>query len=140
MKEICIKQEEFLSDIEIFLNSVQGVTIPMLQNEVRRAISLAEYTDHDYIYIYKEEGLRLTIIQERLVIPIQIREEIKNGKIIDEEKTFKENECMVCLDKEPNVLFCNCGHLCVCEECRTLMSDKNKCPSCKADNKTIRIL
>ena len=71
------KTRRILSDIEIFLNSVQGVTIPMLQNEVR-AISLAEYTDHDYIY--KEEGLRLTIIQERLVIPMSIREEIKNGK------------------------------------------------------------
>ena len=75
------KTRRILSDIEIFLNSVQGVTIPMLQNEVRRAISLAEYTDHDYIY--KEEGLRFTIIQERLVIPMSIREEIKNGKIIN---------------------------------------------------------
>ena len=43
------KTRRILSDIEIFLNSVQGITIPMLQNEVRRAISLAEYTDHDYI-------------------------------------------------------------------------------------------
>ena len=39
--------------------------------------------------IYKEEGLRLTIIQERLVIAMSIREEIKNGKIINEEKLLK---------------------------------------------------
>ena len=32
-------------------------------------------------------------------------------------QTFKSNECVKCLIKEPNILFCNCGHLCLCEEC-----------------------
>ena len=36
---------------------------------------------------------------------------------INEGKTFKEDKCMVCLDEEPNILFCKCGHLCACKEC-----------------------
>ena len=30
---------------------------------------------------------------------------------------FKSDECVICLTKEPNILFCNCGHPCLCEEC-----------------------
>ena len=30
----------------------------------------------------------------------------------------------------PNVLFCNCGHLCLCEECDKMKS-LNACPICK---------
>ena len=40
-----------------------------------------------------------------------------NKRIINIEKNFKENECVICLTNPPNILFCNCGHLCVCKEC-----------------------
>ena len=39
-----------------------------------------------------------------------------NKKIIKAEKTFKEDKCVICLTNPPYILFCNCGHLCVCEE------------------------
>ena len=26
-------------------------------------------------------------------------------------QTFKSNECVICLTNQPNVLFCNCGHM-----------------------------
>ena len=38
---------------------------------------------------------------------------------------------MICLDKEPNVFFCNCGHICMCNTCKTSLVDKNKCIVCK---------
>ena len=48
-------------------------------------------------------------------------------------KSFKSNECVVCLINPPNVLFCNCGHIPICEEC-----DEVKglvvCPVCKNEN------
>ena len=34
---------------------------------------------------------------------------------------------MICLDKEPNVLFCSCGHLCVCSGCRKNLENINMC-------------
>ena len=37
---------------------------------------------------------------------------------INEEETFKEDECIICFKRKSNVLFCICGHLFICSECR----------------------
>ena len=59
--------------------------------------------------------------------------------IINSSLSFKSNECVICLTNPPNVLFCNCGHLCLCSECeRKKLS--NKCPICKTENEIIRSL
>ena len=59
--------------------------------------------------------------------------------IINSSLSFKSNECVICLTNPPNVLFCNCGHLCLCLECeRKKLS--NKCPICKTENEIIRSL
>ena len=54
-------------------------------------------------------------------------------------ETFKSNECVVCLINRSNVLFCNCGHLCLCLECNRIKIS-NKCPICKTENTIIRHL
>ena len=54
-------------------------------------------------------------------------------KRINEEKTFKSDECVICLSNPPNVLFCNCGHLCLCIKCNKTKGLR-KCPICKAEN------
>ena len=60
-------------------------------------------------------------------------------QIINSLQSFKSNECVICLTNPPNVLFCNCGHLCLCLECeRNKIS--NKCPICKTENTIIRSL
>ena len=60
-------------------------------------------------------------------------------QIINSSLSFKSNECVICLTNSPNVLFCNCGHLCLCSECeRKKLS--NKCPICKTENEIIRTL
>ena len=59
--------------------------------------------------------------------------------IIKSSKSFKSNECVICLTNPPNVLFCNCGHLCLCSECER-KKISNKCPICKIENTIIRIL
>ena len=52
---------------------------------------------------------------------------------INASKTFKSDECVICLTNPPNVLFCNCGHLCLCVECEEMKSLKF-CPVCKTEN------
>ena len=59
--------------------------------------------------------------------------------IINSSKSFKSNECVICLTNPPNVLFCNCGHLCLCSECER-KKISNKCPICKIENTIIRTL
>ena len=55
-------------------------------------------------------------------------DEDKDGAItINEIKTYKTDECVICLENKNNVLFCNCGHLCVCEKCIEIKR-LTKCP------------
>ena len=63
-----------------------------------------------------------------------------NNKIINAEKIFKEDECVICLTNPPNILFCNCGHLCVCEACDKTGETLEKCPVCKTENTILRII
>ena len=58
---------------------------------------------------------------------------------INTEKTFKENECVICLTNPPNVLFCNCGHIAICVECDIVKSLKD-CPMCKTETTIKRTL
>ena len=58
---------------------------------------------------------------------------------INNNKTFKTEECLLCYGDKPDVLFCGCGHLCICKECIKYYGSY-KCPICKNINKTIRII
>ena len=131
------KRRRILTHLEIYLPTTRGKTIPILQQEVRSAIYAQEYTDHDWIY-EEECPEMLTIIQERLTIPPQHREQMANEKQLNKGKTFKEDKCMVCIDKEPNILFCKCGHLCVCEECFDKLGDETTCIKYREINMIVR--
>ena len=60
-------------------------------------------------------------------------------KNINAEKTFKIDECVICLIEPPNVLFCECGHICLCEKCIEI-KQLNQCPICKTDITILRII
>ena len=66
-------------------------------------------------------------------------EAMNEDKIINSIQTFKSDKCVICLTNQPNILFCNCGHLCYCSECEKLKTS-NKCPICKTENEIIRML
>ena len=52
-------------------------------------------------------------------------------KQINKDKSFKSDYCIICLTNLPNVLFCNCGHMCdECDKIKTLIV----CPVCKTEN------
>ena len=52
---------------------------------------------------------------------------------INTSKSFKSDECVICLSNPPNVLFYNYGHLCLCVECEDVKS-LVVCPICKTKN------
>ena len=52
---------------------------------------------------------------------------------INDIKTFKHDLCTICLERIPNVLFCLCGHICICEKCNEI-KNLNSCPICKTEN------
>ena len=57
---------------------------------------------------------------------------------INDFKTFKLEECVICLEKKPKVLFCNCGHICICKKCA--FYKHIFCPVCKKENTILRII
>ena len=54
-------------------------------------------------------------------------------------KTFKSDQCVICLEEEPKVLLCDCGHICICKKC-ILLNRYNKCPVCKERSTILRII
>ena len=65
-----------------------------------------------------------------------IEVEITRGEDEDEEtpkvtKSFKPDKCVICLSNEPNILFSNCKHICICLECEEV-NPLNSCPYCRS--------
>ena len=46
----------------------------------------------------------------------ETQEKQKEEKKINTSKSFKSDDCVICMDTPPNVLLCNCGHICICEK------------------------
>ena len=65
---------------------------------------------------------------------------LANEKKIKAEKFFKEDVCAICITNPANILFCECGHLCVCEECVKFGEGLEKCPICNIINTNLRII
>ena len=53
-------------------------------------------------------------------------------------RTFKLEQCVICVEKEPKVLFCNCGHICICDEC--FFKKLDNCPVCKEISTILRVI
>ena len=64
-------------------------------------------------------------------------EEEEEVEVINDTKTFKTGNCVICLEKESNVLFCNCSHICICNNCLEVKK-LSKCPICKTENNVLR--
>ena len=58
--------------------------------------------------------------------------------LLNKYKIFKLEECAICLQEEPKVLFCDCGHLCICKKCLVCRFDN--CPVCREKKTILRII
>ena len=95
-------------------------------------------------YMSYQKPLRVEILFRRRIINNNIVHNypstLKNNAItINKIKTFKTDECVICLENKNNVLFCNCGHICVCKKCVEI-ERLTKCPVCKTKNTILRII
>ena len=129
--------KDFQTDLVIYLPSTIGLNRDMLINEINVAIDAKNYTNYDWIHSSSKCNT-LTIIQERLTIPRYRRN--KTTKKLSSSETFKEDVCVVCMTNKPDILFCNCGHLIVCDECYRKLENSSKCPKCRKENDIVRKL
>ena len=72
---------------------------------------------------------------------IKTKTDLKNNL-----KCTKEETCCVCLSSPSKVLFSDCGHLCLCEECNNSLTTNHdfeedfKCPMCRTKVSLPRII
>ena len=110
--------QAMFKDIEVILNLETPETI--IKQLILDCINNMEDSD---ISIEEElNGVTLTVVK------VELLKEFKEQRIINIQ-SYKEDKCVICLDTKPNILFCNCGHLVVCEECYKVM-EVSKCPKC----------
>ena len=47
-------------------------------------------------------------------------------------ETYREDRCVICLEKEPNILYLNCDHIVVCDSCdRLKKTGRKNCDVCR---------
>ena len=51
--------------------------------------------------------------------------------------TFKSSECVICTENQPNILFCVCGHISICEKCNEKYNSST-CLICRMHNDILR--
>ena len=111
---------------------------------IRDNIVELEATGHCMSFL---SPFRLEITLERTIVMLEDElidypsdlEDEDDAITINEIKTYKSDECVICLENKNNVLFCNCGHICVCEKCIEIKR-LTKCPVCKTENTILRII
>ena len=114
-------------DIEIIVNfeTPEYIIKQLLLNNINDMQDYHFYTDDEL------NNLTLTMVK------IELLKDIKKEERIIFTQTYKEDKCIICLETKPNILFCDCGHLILCDDC-FIKLEENKCPKCRTNNKIIR--
>ena len=128
----------------VFTESLHWYDMPTyyVESTIERIKNEGCYMSFDMSFTITLSLIRIDLdrfIVNRDNIPNSINNNKNEGIIaINEGKTFKNDLCVICLEGIPNVLFCSCGHVCICEECNKTNNFK-KCPICKTENNILRI-
>ena len=88
---------------------------------------------------HEEENTIEEFTHEEEYEPEDEEDEEEEEEVINDTKTFKTENCIICIENGPNILFCNCGHLCICNNCLEFKK-LSKCPVCKTENTILRII
>ena len=105
-------------------NEEAGIGFMVNKNPISFCITVKIYRSYEYMFTF-------------VITPRHLNPKPKK-QIINAEKTFKEDTCVVCTDNKPNILYCNYGHLVACEECFNKLDNKNECLKCREKNTIIR--
>ena len=96
---------------------------------------LSPYLEHPYKILVTTNFVRSHVMVIRFLEAENDEESVPPKPL---EKTFKSDQCVICLEEEPKVLFCNCGHICICEKC--ILHRYDNCPVCKKENTILRMI
>ena len=106
-----------------------GIAFMFTTNTISFYITVEIYPSYEYMFTFIFTGCRNLNLNSK-----------PNKKIINAEKIFKEDKCVICPTNPPNILFCNCGHQVLCVECSKTGESLENCPVCKTENTILRII
>ena len=85
------------------------------------------------LYLHLDQSFHISISTEFYrILPNYNPDDVESSSPKPIKKTFKENQCAICLDRIPNVLFVKCKHICVCNVCEET-HPSTKCPCCRTE-------
>jgi len=117
--------EESLKVLKMIIDS----GIPVANDEISKIFDIFseedEYLNNVYDVLYSPNRV---IIKDLKVIKLNdVSRDVSNDES-DDMDDKPDMKCCVCLDKNKNIIFNDCGHVCVCETCSAKVS---KCPICR---------
>ena len=122
-----------LSDFQLLIN-----TDSLEDIHERVNIIISNFPDVN-IPLFSSFDLRLGLALETRLLFTKYESFDYTEESINFENTFHFEQCIICNNHSPNVLFCNCGHLGICSECYKKYN-KKQCVSCRMINTIVRIL
>ena len=107
-------------------------------NSIKKCIKDIE--DEGYFLTFTHHFNLLFLLKSQILGPLREEsEEEREEKKINTSKSFKSDDCVICMDTPPNILLCNCGHICIFEKCIEI-KQFDQCPICKTDITILRII
>ena len=75
--------------------------------------------------------------------PMSIEEYLNSSDKEIPTETYRQDHCVICLEKEPNILYLDCMHIAICDSCDRLKETtgkRYKCDVCRAEiSKRVKI-
>ena len=119
-------EEEFVQAGEFYYRSDRNALKPEMEG-LKTNWELFRYLDQPFKILVMTSFFRFNS-SDPYFLELENDEESEPLKSL--EKTFKLDQCVICLDRKPDVLFIKCNHICVCKDC-----DKThpftQCPYCR---------
>ena len=134
-KQLIIKLESPISEGVIKLQGAFKVNDDNVLKTIRTYIE--DFEDEGYYMKFTKRFNAYILIKD--IDTDDEDDEMPIIKNININKTFKLDECVICMEYIPNVLFCECGHICLCEKCIEI-KQFDRCPICKTDITILRII
>ena len=152
---------KFLNNTDWELLLILDKSLPKSEEKNKLSISILNYLLNDQIIknIYKkiinleensfiieninQQNIELNKIINRILILEKNLNSYIDKMIFNSIQKSNDNElCCICLNNIKNYAYINCGHLCICENCKNNIKNEkwqNQCPICKKNGKSIKI-
>ena len=86
-------------------------------------------------YIYMESYVYMVDDNVRQMNAYYEEQEMEEDELyISPRETYREDRCVICLEKEPNILYLDCDHKVVCDSCdRLKKTGRKNCDVCREE-------